>query len=73
MVAGFAGCYNWEKDSGTMGRWSEQSPPLAHYVGAPDKLQLMKFDGMWNYDAGALTRLVFNCAAGATVVSYERW
>ena len=50
---GVGGCYHWEGDGGTRGRWPEAAPPLAHFVGAPDKLQLMKYTGMWNYDAGA--------------------
>lgn len=56
MVAGFAGCFKSEEYGGTLGRWPTETPPLAHYVGALDKLQLMKYDGMWNYEAGE------NCA-----------
>ena len=35
-----------------MGRWPDEAPPLSHYVGALDKMQLMKYNGMWNYEAG---------------------
>lgn len=38
-----------------MGKWPQAAPLLAHYVGAPDKLLLMKCDGVWNLHACEIT------------------
>jgi hypothetical protein len=55
VVAGFAGCYNEPLHGGRMGGWDAgKSPPLAHFVGAPDKPQNMKYVGFWNHDADSL-------------------
>ena len=55
LVAGFAGCVNEPRHGGKMGGWGAQrTPPLAHFVGAPDKAQNMKYVGLWNHDADAL-------------------
>ena len=44
-----------------MGRWdTDKTPPLAHFVGAPDKVQNMKYVGFWNYDADALYEWVLS-------------
>lgn len=40
---------------GTMGHWeTDRTPALAHFVGAPDKMQNMKYVGFWNHDADVL-------------------
>jgi hypothetical protein len=55
MVAGFAGSFQESKYGGKMGGWDfGKMPPLAHFVGAPDKIQNMKYLGVWNYQADAL-------------------
>jgi hypothetical protein len=54
MVSGFAGQLN-EKHNGRFGRWATgRAPPLAHFVGAPDKAQNMKYGGFWRHDADTL-------------------
>jgi hypothetical protein len=60
LVAGFLGRYNDDDenslDAGNLGRWgTSKTPPLTHFVGAPDKILNMKAAGFWNYDADALT------------------
>jgi hypothetical protein len=55
MVAGFAGSFQESDYGGKMGRWDTgKTPPLAHFVGGPDKIQNMKYLGFWNYQADAL-------------------
>ena len=55
MVAGFAGQVNAGRHGGYMGSWdTSKTPPLAHFVGAPDKAQNMKYGGFWNYDSDVL-------------------
>jgi hypothetical protein len=55
MVAGFAGSFQESEYGGSMGGWdTRKTPPLAHFVGAPDKIQNMKYLGFWNYQADAL-------------------
>lgn len=55
LVAGFAGCFNEPRHGGKMGFWDGgKTPALAHFVGAPDKPQNMKYVGVWHYKADAL-------------------
>jgi hypothetical protein len=37
-----------------MGRWPANPPALSHFVGAPDKIQNMKYTGLWNTDSEVL-------------------
>lgn len=64
MVAGFAGQFRERNAGGRMGRWAtDRTPPLAHFVGAPDKIANMKLLGFWHSDADALAAWVDEAAA----------
>jgi hypothetical protein len=58
IISPYDGGYGYERWGGVNGYWNAVTPPIAHFVGSPDKERSIQAQGWWHHDADAASALV---------------